>query len=195
MKTDSRCLSVVLLLALMGSDLAAQPPDEAVTSLSVEPADELKSPEQVEKEAEAIAVIEGLGGRVLRNKRHVSFVSLSNTKVTDNDLVHLKELTLKKRFLLNLSNTKVTDAGLVHLEGLAKLSNLNLTDTQVGDVGLVHLKGLTNLRSLGLYNTKVTDGGLVHLNLHFPYGSSLKPIQARDVAIVTRCGRPVSNAW
>ena len=31
--------------------------------------------------------------------------------------------------------------------------------------------------------------------LHFPYGSSLKPIQARDVAIVTRCGRPVSSAW
>ncbi len=33
------------------------------------------------------------------------------------------------------------------------------------------------------------------LSLHFPYGSSLKPIQARDVAIVTRCGRPVSSAW
>jgi arylsulfatase len=33
------------------------------------------------------------------------------------------------------------------------------------------------------------------LILHFPYGSSLKPIQARDVAIVTRCGRPVSSAW
>jgi len=33
------------------------------------------------------------------------------------------------------------------------------------------------------------------LNLHFPYGSSLKPIQARDVAIVTRCGRPMSSAW
>jgi arylsulfatase A len=45
------------------------------------------------------------------------------------------------------------------------------------------------------YATAKPIKSLTYENLHFPYGSSLKPIQARDVAIVTRCGRPVSSAW
>jgi hypothetical protein len=74
MNADLRRISyVALLLAVMASDLQAEPP------------------EQVEKEA--VAAIEKWGGSVERDKGHVFAVKLSKTKVTDAGLVHLKPLT------------------------------------------------------------------------------------------------------
>jgi Leucine-rich repeat (LRR) protein len=46
---------------------------------------------------------------------------------------------------LSLSETRVTDAGLAHLRGLKGLTELWLDHTPVTDAGLAHLKGLTNL--------------------------------------------------
>ena len=64
---------------------------------------------------------------------------------------------------MSLSNTKVTDAGLAHLKGLPSLTTLDLRRTQITDAGLEHLKGLTNLQHLLLSGTQVTDAGLKHL--------------------------------
>ena len=142
MNADLRCFSiVVLLLALMGSDSAAQPPDEA--------------------EKEAVAAIEKLGGLVRRNQGQGSSVRLSTTKVGDAGLVHLKGLTRLQS--LNLNDTKVSDAGLVNLKGLTRLRSLTLNNTKVSDAGLVHLKGMTQLQWLYLKNTNVTDKGVKSL--------------------------------
>ena len=113
---------------------------------------------------EAIAAIEGCGGKVTVDKNKVVVkVHLIGTKVTDAGLVHLKGLT--KLTTLNLShfNSEVTDAGLVHLKRLTKLEDLSLNGTKVTDAGLVHLKEMTKLERLYLGGTKVTDAGLVHL--------------------------------
>ena len=111
---------------------------------------------------EAIAAIKKLGGKVeFGSNKAVVFVDLSNTKVTDSGLVHLKGLANLEHLVL--FETKVTDAGLVHLEGMTNLENLSLTRTKVTDAGLAHLKGLTKLEKLYLDQTTVTDAGLVHL--------------------------------
>lgn len=109
-------------------------------------------------------------------------VDLHGKGVTDEDLVHLKDLTkltylnlsdnpisgagldyltgLTERLFLLLNETQVSDAGLEHLSGLNKLWALGLGGTQVTDSGLAHLDGLTHLKSLTLGNTRVTDAGL-----------------------------------
>jgi len=69
---------------------------------------------------------------------------------------------------VDLSDTKVSDAGLVHLKGLTKLQSLSLISTKVTDAGLVHLKGLTKLQSLNLSFSKVTDAGVKDLQTALP---------------------------
>ncbi|MHC4085379.1 MAG: redoxin domain-containing protein [Planctomycetota bacterium] len=86
---------------------------------------------------------------------------LNKTLITDEGLVYFKKLGQLK--LLHVQDTKVTDAGLVHLEELRSLQRLDIGQTQVTDAGLAHLKSLTNLEGLNLNWTKVTDDGLVHL--------------------------------
>ena len=85
----------------------------------------------------------------------------SYTEVTDDRLVHLKELTELESLGLNF--TRITDAGLVHLKGLTELKELDLEGTRVSDAGLEHLQGLNGLENLNLGRTQVTDAGLVHL--------------------------------
>jgi hypothetical protein len=139
--------------------------------------------ERVQREREAAAEIEKLGGKVtwvfsppsgsawLQSLRslvenddvsgHVIHVYLNGTQATDTDLEHLKRLP--RLLLLSLDQTKVTDAGLEHLEGLSELWILRLHSTQITDAGLEHLKGLNQLGSLELGCTRITDAGLQHL--------------------------------
>jgi len=128
-------------------------------------ADERRTTEPSLTQAQAIAEIEKLGGRVTVDKRSpdkpVVKVTLRGPKVSDAGLVHLKGLT--KLRTLSLDRTQVSDAGLVHLKELTQLRTLTLYNTKVSDAGLVHLKGLTKLLWLDLNNTRVTDAGLVHL--------------------------------
>jgi S1-C subfamily serine protease len=76
----------------------------------------------------AIAAIEKLGGKVTFDEkspnRPVISVDLNRTKVTDEELLHLKTLTSLQT--LSLTGTKVTDSGLVHLKGLTSLQMLGL---------------------------------------------------------------------
>jgi hypothetical protein len=68
----------------------------------------------------AIAAIEKRGGMVGRDEKSpgkpATLVSLSGTKITDDELALLEPLT--KLQTLILTSTPITDAGLVHLEGL-----------------------------------------------------------------------------
>lgn len=62
----------------------------------------------------------------------------------------------------------VTDDELVHLEELTQLQVLHLDRTQITDAGLVHLKGLTQLQWLLLGRTQVTRAGLADLRKVLP---------------------------
>lgn len=88
--------------------------------------------------------------------------SLVGDKVTDADLPLLNAVC-KHVTWLSLANTKVTDGGLKTVAGLPKLTRLHLDNTQIGDAGLTHLVNLEHLEYLNLFNTKVTDEGLKQL--------------------------------
>jgi hypothetical protein len=95
------------------------------------------------------------------NRAHFIHLDVSDTRVTDAGLVHLKPMTALT--YLWLSNTPVTDTGLAQLEGLTSLQLFHLNGTKVGDAGLVHLKPMTALTELGLGATQVSNTGLATL--------------------------------
>lgn len=137
------CLNVVLIVACLTMSSSVQG--------------------QVE-EAEAIAQLEAVGGRVTKiaadsEDREVSLY-LAGKSVTDDHVALIKSIGNVK--WLNLANTSVTNQGLSHLGGV-KLSRLHLEKTGVGDEGLAHLKEQMELEYLNLYGTQVTNEGLKHL--------------------------------
>ena len=143
-------------------------------------------------EAEAIAAIEKIGGTVRQiaqdsEDKEAAF-HLSGKELTDEGLVHLKEI--ENLIWLNLANTKITDAGLKHLSGLTGLTKLHLEKTQVGDAGLAHLKGLDKLEYLNLYGTQVSDAGLDHLKAL----SSLKKLYLWQSKVTKEAGKSLDEA-
>jgi Leucine-rich repeat (LRR) protein len=89
-------------------------------------------------------------------------LSLYNTKITDEALVHLKGLPHLQE--LNLEEcTKLTNAGIAHLADHKKLVELNLESTGVSDAGLKHLAGMTAMVEMNLSETQISGEGLVHL--------------------------------
>ena len=70
--------------------------------------------------------------------------------------------------MLRFSGTAVTDEGLVHLKQLTSLKRLDLIGCKITDEGLVHLKQLTNLQKLILYRTNITDAGVADLQMALP---------------------------
>jgi Leucine-rich repeat (LRR) protein len=121
--------------------------------------------ERSQSEEDAVEAIRKLGGEAWspghRIGEPIFSVKMGGTKVTDAELVYLKEM--KSLQLLNLYDTKVTDAGLAHLKGLKSLQYLFLANTDVTDAGLMHLKEMKSLFWLDVSGTKVTDAGLIHL--------------------------------
>ncbi len=114
----------------------------------------------------AIAAIKKLDGKVQVDSdspdKPVVRVVLTDSKITDADMVHLKAFPQLES--LSLSGAKkFTDAGLEHIKGLTKLEQLFLNDTKITDAGLAHLKGLTNLSRLSLKGTKVSDEAVKEL--------------------------------
>ncbi len=98
--------------------------------------------------------------------RTVIFVHFDGTKVTDADLIHLKDLPQIR--MLSLSKTQITDAGLANLEGLSQLQWLHLQNTQITDAGLKRLRISTRLQYVDLRGTKVTEDGLQTLRQELP---------------------------
>ncbi|HJT35523.1 MAG TPA: hypothetical protein VJ783_26080 [Pirellulales bacterium] len=98
-------------------------------------------PGRTPEEAEAIALVERLGGRVksddARSSRPVVEVALGGTRITDAELARLVVFT--------------------------QLQTLSLFDTAVSDEGLEHLASLVNLQTLYLGRTRITEAGLQRL--------------------------------
>jgi arylsulfatase A len=120
-----------------------------------------ETPEPSLTEAEAVARLEALGGRVFRRDGRIVEVVLNRSRLGDEDLASagvLADLTD-----LSLEETQIGDAGVAHLGRLAKLEWLNLYRTRVGDEGLERLSRLPRLKFLPLGETRITDAGLVHL--------------------------------
>jgi hypothetical protein len=127
-----------------------------------EPATTVPETLPIPEQAAAVAEIEKFEGEVTLNASgEVIEVRLSNTKITDARLEHLKGLTSLNQLVLN--GTQITNAGLEHLKGLTSLTNLGLEDTQVTDAGLEHLKDLNSLNTLHLSQAQITGAGLEHL--------------------------------
>ena len=69
---------------------------------------------------------------------------------------------------LNLFDNQITDDGLVHLKNLPLLDYLDLRRNKITDAGLVHLEGLHNLKHLDLRRTGVTTLGVAKLRKALP---------------------------
>lgn len=94
--------------------------------------------------------------------RKCESLGLVGTKITDEGLVHLKELRRLK--ILVLADTAITDDGLRHVAALPALEVLNLSRTPISDQGLAHLKRMRSLDGLALYCCSgITDGSIAHL--------------------------------
>ncbi len=92
-------------------------------------------------------------------------LSLSYSRLTDNDLANLC-CQLRKLERLKLANCgNITDSGVAHLAHLGQLKELDLTWCwKMTDQGLLHLAQLTQLKELDLGSClQLTDKGLAHL--------------------------------
>ena len=91
-----------------------------------------------------VSMLEKWGGWIRRDRQgevvNVSFAlhRRGMAEVTDEQLVHLKEMTHLR--VLTLDNTRITDTGLVHLKGMTELQTLYLGGTRVSSAGLADLK-------------------------------------------------------
>ncbi|MDQ3291896.1 MAG: ribonuclease inhibitor [Bacteroidota bacterium] len=92
---------------------------------------------------------------------NIIWLDMSETKLTDKGLLHLKNF--KNLTRLSLDQTSVTDAGLESLQSLPKLKYLNLYGTKVTDQGLKLLAGCKSLKSIYLWQTNVTPQGVAAL--------------------------------
>ena len=90
---------------------------------------------------------------------YLSFLSrvweleLNRTGITDNDMVHLKELTNLRKLSLREANI---GAGVRHLTKLQRLTDLGLSSTLVDDQCINFLAELKRLKKLDLSNTLMT---------------------------------------
>ncbi len=98
--------------------------------------------------------------------KNVYTLDLSKTKVKDDGLAPVAQMTNLTKLLLN--KTTVSDAALVHLKGLNELETLNLYGTQVTDAGLTNLGSLKKLTKLFLFSTKCTEAGANQLKAQIP---------------------------
>ena len=99
----------------------------------------------------AAATLEELGGKVTVKRRFVLGLPVYRFTVA------------------NLSESRVADSELVHLKGLVNLSALMLDNTDVTDAGLAHLKEMSHLESVYLRKTRVTDAGVSDLQHALPH--------------------------
>jgi hypothetical protein len=104
--------------------------------------------------------------RYLSDVPTVERISVDDTKVTDEGLLHLRACS-KLRFL-GLNGIPITDKGLAEISDLAELDSISLNGTKITDAGLVHLEKLTKLKHLWLRNTAITDAGYRKLQAALP---------------------------
>lgn len=107
---------------------------------------------------------------------HIKSIQVNGSvekKFTDATLAYLKDI--KGVEFLYLANTKITDNGLVHLKNIdSPYLSMSLSNTDITDAGIVHLKELKRLDSVFLNGTKVTDSGIAELRKRFHYARITK---------------------
>ena len=93
---------------------------------------------------------------------NISYVNLSDKKLTDDGLKHLLKLkpSLQR---LNLNRTYVTDAALEVISELENLRKLEVAQSPISDDGMKHIAKLKQLRDLNLKGTRITDKGVAQL--------------------------------
>ena len=98
----------------------------------------------------------------LANYPHLASIQQRSTTAGLAHIVGLKHLTD-----LSLRDTKITDAGLVRLVGLP-LTKFDLAYTAVTDAGVVHLMQMRNLKELNLIDTNLSCEGVSRLRSALP---------------------------
>lgn len=93
--------------------------------------------------------------------------------------------------VLQMANADVTDDTLVHLKNLTRLRELDLERTQITDEGLKRLKELPALEDLRLRKTKITDAGFREHLLPLP---GLKNVDVRDTEVTAKTMREWKKA-
>jgi len=100
------------------------------------------------------------------------WLELRDTQVTDDGLVHVRNLRTLERLYIRTSEEddaapiQITDAGLQHLEDLFRLKSLTIANGPVTGAGLRHLNRLSKLETIDLRRTQVSDEALAQLRSH-----------------------------
>ncbi|HEX4454907.1 MAG TPA: DUF6714 family protein [Kofleriaceae bacterium] len=111
---------------------------------------------RVAEDASPLARLLRLASQVGRDPQTIERVSLSNTKVTDTELVALRELPALRE--LDLGGTAITDAGLAEVGAATTLEILDLSRCKcLTAVGLAHLANLQQLAELIVPNCELDD--------------------------------------
>ncbi len=153
----------------------------------------------VQREKEAVAEIEKLGGEVIdgykyrpiltgfpnwlraifgdQEYRPVERVIIDIAQITDIEFQYICHFTQLKE--LSLNSYKITDTGLQHLSQLTNLQKLDLTNASITNHGLLQFNKLNELQELCLSYTKITDMGLQHLS----HMTALKKLYLIDTSI------------
>ena len=103
--------------------------------------------------ADPAALVARLGGKISRDEeaadKPIVAIDLTNCKITDADLGHLRAATKLEKLTL-AGCAEITDTALPYLASLIALEEVDLRGTKVKGDGLVHLKGMTHLTKLYL---------------------------------------------
>eukprot|EP00913_Durusdinium_trenchii_P010926 g10255.t1 len=99
--------------------------------------------------------------RLSRTNPTLTWIDLSDTKVTDAGIRNLQQIPSLNRIALN--ETAVTDVGLKHLAALPGLHSIDVARTSVTDIGLAYLKDRRQFRRLNLIGTNVSNAGIKSL--------------------------------
>src|ERR1700730_4482814 len=118
-----------------------------------------------ETQAEAIAAIRKLGGRVTVDEtapgKPVVAVDLEDINPNDIEVEPLQGVSRFRTLLLRCA--LITGVGMEKLKGLTKLQKLRLFGARITDDGLKNLSGMKDLQSLDLTYAHINGPGLVHL--------------------------------
>ena len=100
--------------------------------------------------------------RKLRQVPFLSYLDLSLTRITDQGMQELKNVTGIVDLNLYFAEY-VTDEGLAAIKDWKKLKRLNLHGTKVSDTTLEHISGITTLESVNVGSAMITDVGIERL--------------------------------
>ncbi len=145
------------------------------------------------KSGDSISVkvkVTDIGVTQLSVMKHLLFLDVSQTQITNTSLVSIKDLPELRSLMLNetkvsnvglaslsqmkslrvlgLDHCRISDCGLKHIRNMELLEWLYLNDTNISDAGIDHLTALRRLKFLSVVNTRVTQEGIDRLHLAIP---------------------------